>query len=197
MSTRYKTWLQKQGYTPSTIEASIKVLRRMDNRNLTMTQSDVFLLRRYVRFLKETKQHPEIVRRLKKQGIDAAEPRAKSGLRTSQLLTSEQLQTIKKRLEKSSDSVSNVLVLYMGSGKKPGELLNMSIAKVLLEVPCTSDSCITWLRKQSLTCILYETLSHSYSWAYRKLLAALKKEAKALDIEADLGTLRRSRLELL
>ena len=194
---RYKTWLEKQGYTPSTVEASIKALRRLDNRTLSMTKSDVPLLRRYVRFLQEIGEHPEIVTRLKKKGITASAQRENPGLRPTKLLTAAQLHRLKQRFESRADDASLALILYMGADKMPGELLRMPIAKVLRDVPCTSSACITWLKSQPLTWQLYETVSKSYSWAYRKLLAELKKEAKALDIVADLGTLRRSRLQLL
>lgn len=197
MNARYKTWLEKQGYTPSTIDASIKALRRLDNRSLSMTQSDVPLLRRYVRFLKETKQHPEIIARLNKKGIISSKQRSNPGLRPTKLLTAAQLHRLKQRFETRGDAVGLTLVLYMGSDKMPGELLRMPIVAIRRDVSCVSTPCIDWLKKQVPTCKLYETVSKSYSWAYRKLLAALKKEAEGLDIEADLGTLRRSRLQLL
>lgn len=194
----YKTWLKKQGYTPSTVDASIKALRRMDNRALSMTRSDVSLLRRYVRFLQETNQQPEVVERLKKKDIVASIRRDNPGLRPTKLLTANQLHRLKQRLEKRTDAVGLALALCMQAGKKPGELLHMPIVQIRKDFSDVSSSpCVDWLKKQVPTCMLYETVSKSYSWAYRKLLAALKKEAKALDIDADLDTLRRSRLQLL
>jgi hypothetical protein len=76
---------------------------------------------------------------------------------------------------------------------KPRVLLMTQIKSAQFGFPL---SVAEWLNQYDRSIFLYQIISPSLSWAYRKLLAVLKKEASGMDIDADLGTLYRSRLEL-
>jgi len=89
----YKDWLGTQKYTDTTIDASLKVLRRIDPKNPKPTKVDDFLLRRYLRYVKETRRNPlgkEFTDKLVSLGLSAALPRSVSGGRSRKLLSFEQ-----------------------------------------------------------------------------------------------------------
>jgi len=84
-----------------------------------------------------------------------------------------------------------MVAFYLASGLKPKDFL----LKKIKDVTFVKDR--HFFDQYKNRTFLYEILSPSVTWAYRMMLAAVKKEARALDIDADLGTLYRSRLELL
>lgn len=185
----YTTWLRSKKYTPSTIDASIRVLRRLNRENPKPTRSDEFLLRRYLRYVKETRRNPlgkRFTSVLEKQGLDPTSERAMSGTRKRELLMMGQFHDLKDRCLNSTDKTAMLVGFYMVSGKKPREFLQQkhSASSFSDHFPRTGT-------------FLYENLSPSITWAYRMLLAAAKREAAALDIDADLDILYRSRLALL
>jgi hypothetical protein len=190
----YKAWLETQKYTPSTIEASLKVLRRIDhNKPDPRNRTDKFLLRRYMRYVKETRRNPlgmKFTETLEGLGIRAAIPRSVYGTRKRKLLSVTEFHSLKDRCL-SSDEVASVLVgFYMMSGKKPHEFLTQ---KTLVR----DNSAVFKIRNDILLNkkIVYENLSSSISWAYRTMLAAAKKEGEALNLDVDLDILYRSRLQ--
>jgi hypothetical protein len=194
----YRDWLKKQRYTPSTIEASLKVLRRLDAVEPKPTPTDEFLLRRYLRYVKESRRNPmgEKFTEALKTKHDLFRPaveRAKSGKRKRRLLTLTEFHELKTRLLKRGDDAGPLLVLYMSTGMKPRTFLQTQIKSAQFGFPLSIAS---WLSEHDRSIFLYQIISPSLSWAYRKLLAVLKKEAAGMDIDADLGTLYRSRLEL-
>lgn len=185
----YRQWLLTQKYTPSTIDASLKVLHRINLKHLKPTRVDTFLLRRYLRYVKETHRHPlgkAFTEALSGIGIVAATPRAVSGVRTRKLLTMKQFHDLKDRCMRSTDKTAVLVGFYMVSGKKPIEFLQQK-----------HSGCSFSDHYPRIGVLVYENLSPSVTWAYRMMLAAAKREAAALDIDVDLGTLYRSRLAML
>lgn len=185
----YRQWLLTQNYTPSTIDASLKVLRRLNLKEPKPTRSDAFLLRRYLRYVKETKHNPlgkAFTEALSGLGVVPATPRAVSGARKRTLISMKDFHRLKERYIGSDDRSAVLVGHYMVSGMKPHEFLELRVAK-------SSVSSLFGV-KQIPT---YELLSKSKTWAYRMMLAAAKREAAALDIDADLDILYRSRLAML
>jgi hypothetical protein len=191
----YTDWLRTQKYTDSTIEASLKVLRRLDHakpdpRNLT----DRFLLRRYLRYVKETRRNPlgrTFTEALSQLGLEPAVPRAVPGKRKRKLLTVTEFHVLKDRCLRSEDVATVLVGFYMMSGKKPHDFLQQ---KTLIR----DNAAVFKVRQDILLSrpVVYENLSTSLSWAYRTLLAAAKKQGEALGLDVDLDILYRSRLQL-
>lgn len=187
----YRLWLREQKYTPSTIDASIRVLQRLDHEKPEPANVvDEWLLRRYLRYVKETRHNPlgkQFTTTLEDLGLTPVMPRAMSGKRKRKLLTATQFNELKDQCLKSSNKPSILVAYYMISGKKPHDFLKQPSGR------CSFSA--VFMVKRDIP--IYEILSPSFTWAYRILLSAAKREARALDIDADLDTIYRSRLNML
>ncbi len=194
----YTRWLTEQGFRPATIEATLRAVLRQRRQGAALRGSDAPHLKRYLLYVERTRREPlgeAFTKSLYALGLVAAQERNKCGhTRVQDPPTAAQVSALKERLRRCGD-VGRLALIYMQSGLRVGAFLRISFKGAFTIYPLHA----AWLKEacdRTNAKRLYQILSSSKRKAYRQLDARVRKEAAALDFEAGLDTLYKSRLQL-
>jgi hypothetical protein len=200
----YELWLRKEGYQPSTIEATLRNLRSAEDGPVRPHHHAH--IRRYLRFVAETRRQPlgsKFTKWLRLKAFDASIKRRRHGARVKSALTRQEWTILKKRLRQHKDPVSRLLLAYMLCPYRVGEFLRLDVVAVGeddIQDKISRDwlgSMTAELRKKGLRHKrVYDTLCTTERCAYARLRRKLQIVCEGLGYEADLDTLYKSFHEL-
>jgi hypothetical protein len=187
----YSSWLSKEGYQPSTIDATLRNLRVVcealsDIGNLQPHYEPH--IKRYLRFVDHSRKNmlggSAFLKKLQKAGYEPASNRRKHGRRTKDPLILENWKRLKDKLQ-IGDDISRLLWAYMLSGVRVSEFLNSDIRVTALSTPLPQN----WK--------VYRVLGDSNKRSvYSRMRKRLQEVAEELNLGVDLDTLYKSRSHL-
>lgn len=194
----FRSWLLSQGYQPSTVTATCLALQRLSRPyGLTGLETDKPHLRRYLSFVAATKENPlgrSFLRSVKALGLlPVSEGWSKHGRRSKSLLTSEQFAEFRAQLRKEGD-VGMLTALCTQSGLRVSKLLAMRLLDAIESYPLYGK----WLHAFDATKVkrLHQIVADNPRSAYLAMRNSVIAVATKLEVEADLDSLYKSRLQI-
>jgi hypothetical protein len=206
MKPTLKEWLLEQGYQPSTVVATCLALRRLSRPyGLTGADTDKPHLRRYLSFVRATRSNPlgrSFLQAVEAMGLGpVSKDWKKHGRRDKPLLTADVFSEFRSRLRKEGD-VGMLTALCIQSGLRVSKFLSMPLSDAIESYPLYES----WLTERAANGhqtprswrvrTLHQIISPTARGAYRKMRSVVAHVAKELEVEADLDSLYKSRLQI-
>jgi len=203
--TSYRDWLHAQLYQPSTIDSTLRALtlRRSPSKHGPETPH----VRRYLRFVAETKQNPmgrDFLAHARLVGHKASSDAPRPGSRKREVLTRGQwtklLATLRRVAVEDNDDTARMLLAYMHSGRRVTNFLGLVASFAAEREDFVADKLSrNWVAERSQMIrspgrvLVYQLLCDSERCAYSRMRRRLKAVAGKLGFDVDLDSLRRSR----
>jgi hypothetical protein len=195
----YEAWLTREGYQPTTIEATLRHLKNVAAKPKEIADHQEAHIQRYLRYVGKTRRHPlgqSLTKKLKAAGYAAAGDVRKPGSRSKKLLDAQQWSALRARLRERgySDDTGKLLVAYMESPYRITEFLQLRPTLISAD-DVTDKISRDWLRNHRARRV-FQVLCPTERCTYYRLRKRLRDVSEALGIPVDLDTLYKSYYEL-
>jgi hypothetical protein len=189
----YEAWLNKEGYQPSTIAVSVRLIGMVfDNVDGHPDYCEAHI-RRYLRFVEKTRKNPlgkRFTGIMRLRGFEAAADIRKHGNRSKKLLHAGNWMQLRAKLRRG-DEISRLLVAYMQSPYRISDFLKLRANSVTSEDVRDKIS-RDWIRDKGGRQPLYKLLCNTERCAYSRMRKRLQQTCKKMGLDADFDTLYKS-----
>ncbi len=197
----YVAWLKTEGYQPSTINATLHEVFSACSA-LILWDSDIPHIRRYLRFVEQTKKNPlgpKFLEHCAQHNLTPSKRGSPSGRRVRKPISSAQWAELRTALRQDGDDTSKMLVAYMFCDLRIMKFLGQqlgsatdSIAPVITDKR-SRDWLLSYTEHAFTTRRVYELLGKTPRAAYARMRRKLQDFSVMCRINVDLDTLYRSR----
>lgn len=154
----YEKWLRRGGYQPSTMVVTLRNLRTIAAEGKKPAETLEPHIRRYLRFVEETKKQPlgrDFTAKMKKAGIAPSAAIEKHGKRPSKLLDMKSMSALRSKLRRGEET-DLLIAAYMNSGMRITAFIALRADKVTDEH--TDAVSRKWIKKNGGSKPLYRLL---------------------------------------
>lgn len=189
----YEAWLHDEGYQPSTIAVSVRLIGMVFNNLDDHPEYCEAHIRRYLRFVEKTRKNPlgkKFAGIMRLRGFEAAADIRKHGNRRKRLLHAGNWVQLRSKLRRGDD-ISKLLVAYMQSPYRISEFLKLR-ANEITENDVRDKISRDWIRDKGGRRPLHRLLCSTERCAYSRMRKRLQVVCGKMGLDVDFDTLYKS-----
>ena len=171
----YAAWLYRERYQDSTVVVTLRNLKLVFEAGRITSDNAIPHVRRYLRFVKETRKNPlggAFVSQMRKLGIEPSAEIEKHGQRSKKLLDLASWSKLKDKLRRGEET-DLLIVAFMNSGMRISAFLQLRADEITEEI--TDKISRTWIQKAGGSRQLYRLLCDTERCAYARMLRRLQE----------------------